>query len=133
MSLILRVKKVPHALVDILSLNNSVIELFDLQPSDEQTVDIILASGGKESRHLINGEVLAALGAEGIVINVARGSVIDEAALVEDIDTKKIGGTGLDVFADKPNVPQALLNRGNVVVTPHIGSATHATRAAMAK
>lgn len=82
MSLILRVKKVPHALVDILSLNNSVI---------------------------------------------------DEAALVEDIDTKKIGGTGLDVFADKPNVPQALLNRGNVVVTPHIGSATHATRAAMAK
>ncbi|WP_058972732.1 2-hydroxyacid dehydrogenase [Type-D symbiont of Plautia stali] len=101
--------------------------------AENSDVLIICASGGKESRHLINREVLAALGAEGIVINVARGSVIDEAALVEAIDTESIGGAGLDVFADEPNVPQALLNRDNVVVTPHIGSATHATRAAMAK
>ena len=94
---------------------------------------MVCASAGNSSQKLINKEVLAALGADGILINIARGSVVDEKALVDAITQGTLGGAGLDVFANEPNIPQALLNRDNVVVTPHIGSATHTTRAAMAK
>ncbi|ORM68318.1 2-hydroxyacid dehydrogenase [Pantoea rwandensis] len=101
--------------------------------AENSDVLMVCASGGKESHHLINKEVLDALGPDGIIINVARGSVIDEGALLEAINTHRIGGAGLDVFADEPHAPQAFYHRDNVVITPHIGSATQATRAAMAK
>lgn len=101
--------------------------------AENSDVLMVCASGGKESHQLINKEVLDALGQDGIIINVARGSVIDEAALSEAINMNHIGGAGLDVFADEPHVPQAFYQRENVVITPHIGSATQATRAAMAK
>nr|VUD33838.1 D-isomer specific 2-hydroxyacid dehydrogenase family protein [Raoultella sp. NCTC 9187] len=94
---------------------------------------MVCASAGKESQKLINHDVLAALGPQGILINIARGSVVDEEALAQALTLGTLGGAGLDVFANEPQVPQALLNRDDVVVTPHIGSATRATRAAMAQ
>ncbi len=93
---------------------------------------MICASGGPGSVKLINQEVLSALGQNGILINIARGSIVDESALVAAIENKTIAGAGLDVFAHEPQVPRTLLNRDNVVLTPHIGSATQATRQAMA-
>lgn len=106
----------------------SLVEL-----AENSDVLMVCASAGKESAKLINRDVLAALGPNGILINIARGSVVDEEALVEAITTGTLGGAGLDVFANEPHIPQALLNRDNVVVTPHIGSSTTTTRAAMAK
>ncbi|KQN04058.1 dehydrogenase [Sphingomonas sp. Leaf25] len=92
---------------------------------------IAIVPGGAETRHMIDGAVLAALGPDGVLINVARGSVVDEAALIAALDAGTIGGAGLDVFDDEPNVPDALLAFDNVVLLPHIGSASQATRAAM--
>lgn len=92
---------------------------------------IITCPGGAATRHAVNAGVLAALGPKGVVINVARGSVIDEPALVAALQDGSLGGAGLDVFIDEPKVPEALYALDNVVVQPHVGSATHATRAAM--
>jgi lactate dehydrogenase-like 2-hydroxyacid dehydrogenase len=92
---------------------------------------MVSCPGGAQTRHLVNAEVLAALGPEGVVINVARGSVIDEEAMVKLLFEGKLGGAGLDVFADEPRVPEALFALDTVVLQPHVGSATHATRAAM--
>ena len=75
---------------------------------------------------------ISALGADGILVNVARGSVVDETALIDALQRGVIAGAGLDVFESEPNVPQALRDLNNVVLTPHIGSATGATRRAMA-
>lgn len=96
-------------------------------------VDYLVVScpGGPGTRHLVNAEVLKALGAKGVVVNISRGSVIEEAAMVEMLRDGKLGGAGLDVFADEPRVPEALLALENVVLQPHVGSATHATRGAM--
>ena len=77
-------------------------------------------------------EVLAALGPEGWLINIARGSVVDEAALVAALEAGRIKGAGLDVFADEPRVPDSLLEMENVVLQPHQASATEETRDAMA-
>ncbi len=93
---------------------------------------MVCASGGTDSAKLINSDVLAALGDKGVLVNIARGSIVDEHALVDALIHNVIAGAGLDVFADEPHVSRELLNRDNVVVTPHIGSATRATRAAMA-
>jgi len=87
--------------------------------------------GGAATRHLINAGVLAALGPRGVLINVARGSVVDEVALVEALGAKTICAAGLDVFADEPAVPEALMKMDNVVLLPHIGSASMFTRNAM--
>ncbi len=87
--------------------------------------------GGEATQNLINGDVLAALGAKGYLINIARGSVVDEAALVAALSDNTIAGAGLDVFADEPNVPEALFPLGNVVLQPHQASATIETRTAM--
>ena len=76
--------------------------------------------------------MLDALGPEGVLINIARGSVVDEAALVDALVARRIRGAGLDVFADEPNVPAALIAMENVVLTPHIASGTRQTRQAMA-
>jgi hydroxypyruvate reductase len=92
---------------------------------------VVAAYGGPTTRGLINASVLKALGPEGFLINVARGSLVDEAALVQALQTKTIRGAGLDVFVDEPNVPAELLTMENVVLTPHIASATVETRKAM--
>jgi hydroxypyruvate reductase len=96
-------------------------------------VDYLMVScpGGPGTRHLVNAEVLNALGTKGVVVNISRGSVIEEAAMVERLRDGRLGGAGLDVFADEPRVPEALLALENVVLQPHVGSATHATRGAM--
>jgi lactate dehydrogenase-like 2-hydroxyacid dehydrogenase len=100
-----------------------------------QDVDTLLAivPGGTATRHLVGASVLAALGPRGIFVNVARGSVVDEPALIEALRSGRILAAGLDVFADEPRVPQALLDLDNVVAVPHIGSATHHTRGLMGK
>ena len=85
---------------------------------------IVITPGGAATRHMINKEVLEALGPNGIVINVARGSVIDEQALIDALRDKKILSAGLDVFEDEPNVPQALIEMDHVVLLPHVGSAS---------
>ena len=93
---------------------------------------VVITPGGAGTRKLIDAAVLTALGPQGCIVNVARGSVIDEAALIEALRTGAIAGAALDVFEDEPNVPQALREMDNVVLTPHIGSATGQTRQAMA-
>ncbi|MFG1396524.1 2-hydroxyacid dehydrogenase [Roseixanthobacter pseudopolyaromaticivorans] len=92
---------------------------------------ILILPGGAATRGLINAEVLAALGPNGILINVARGTVVDEPALVEALTNKTILAAGLDVFVDEPNAPEALFALDNVVLLPHVGSSTHFTRTAM--
>lgn len=94
---------------------------------------LICAPGTPGNRHLINREVLDALGSDGILINVGRGSVVDEQALIAALDAGTLGGAGLDVFSAEPQVPQALYNRPNVVITPHMASATWSTRKAMSQ
>jgi len=94
-------------------------------------VIIVITPGGAATKNLINADVLEALGPEGILINVARGSVVDEDALIKALKDKTILSAGLDVFADEPEVPQALMEMENVVLLPHVGSASHATRRAM--
>ena len=93
---------------------------------------VVITPGGAATRKLIDAEVLRALGPEGYLINVARGSVVDEAALIEALQKGTIAGAGLDVFENEPNVPEALRALDNVVLVPHIGSATVQTRHAMA-
>lgn len=92
---------------------------------------MLTCPGGAATRHLVDATILAALGPEGMLINIARGSVVDEAALIAALSTGRLGGAALDVYADEPRVPEALIALDNVVLTPHIASATHATRAAM--
>ena len=93
---------------------------------------VVITPGGAATRKLINAEVLQALGTKGILVNVARGSVVDEAALIEALQNGVIGGAGLDVFWDEPRVPAEFRTLSNVVLTPHIGSHTEETRRAMA-
>ena len=93
---------------------------------------VVTAAGGASTNHLVNREVLDALGPQGILVNVARGSVVDEAALVAALRDKRIAGAGLDVFEHEPRVPAELLALDNVVLTPHVASGTEETRAAMA-
>jgi lactate dehydrogenase-like 2-hydroxyacid dehydrogenase len=92
---------------------------------------VVACPGGAETRHMVNGEVMAALGKTGWLVNIARGSIVDEQALVEALKAGTIAGAGLDVFEDEPNVPEALIGMENVVLFPHLGSGTEETRAAM--
>ncbi len=92
---------------------------------------VVVTPGGAGTRHIINKEVLAALGSQGVLINVARGSVVDDDALIAALRDGVILGAGLDVFTDEPNVPQALIDMDHVVLLPHVGSASHHTRDAM--
>lgn len=96
-------------------------------------VDVLIAAcpGGAATSGIINRAVLDALGKKGTFVNIARGSVVDEPALVEALQSGRLGGAGLDVFADEPRAPAALLAMDNVVLQPHQASATHETRAAM--
>ena len=94
---------------------------------------VVLTPGGPGTEHLVDAEVLEALGPEGYLVNVSRGSVVDEDALVAALEQGRIAGAGLDVFADEPHVPEALLGRDDVVLLPHVGSATPQTREAMGR
>ena len=92
---------------------------------------IVITPGGPETKHLVNAEVIEALGREGILINVARGSVVDEAAVADALANGRLGGAGLDVFEQEPTIHEALKSLDNVVLLPHVGSATVETRQAM--
>jgi len=92
---------------------------------------VVITPGGAATKNLINAEVLKALGPQSFLVNVARGSVVDQAALIEALQKKWIAGAGLDVYVDEPNVPAELRKLDNVVLTPHIASATVETRKAM--
>lgn len=98
-----------------------------------QAVDvlIVLIPGGAATRHTVNAAVLEALGPDGVLINVARGSVVDTQALIAALREGKILTAGLDVFEDEPRVPAELLDIPGLVLLPHIGSASVSTRAAM--
>jgi lactate dehydrogenase-like 2-hydroxyacid dehydrogenase len=93
---------------------------------------VVAVPGGNETKNMINAQVLKALGPKGIVINIARGSVIDQTALIQALKDKSIAGAGLDVFWDEPNIDPQFFKLQNVVLTPHNGSNTHETRRAMA-
>lgn len=98
----------------------------------ESDVLVLAVPGNAGTARLVDRHVLSALGPDGVLINVSRGSVVDEDALVEALAGGGLGGAGLDVFADEPHVPAELLALQNVVLQPHAGSATLETRAAMA-
>ena len=105
----------------------------DLQQlAEESDFLVVAASGGPTTRGLVDRRVLDAIGPTGILINVARGSLVDEPALVAALVDRRLGGAGLDVFAHEPEVPPALLTMDNVVLSPHRASATVETRRAMA-
>ncbi|WER46583.1 2-hydroxyacid dehydrogenase [Cupriavidus sp. WKF15] len=92
---------------------------------------VIATAGGPETEHLVNAGVLDALGQKGYLINIARGTVVDDAALIDALQSGRIAGAGLDVFANEPHVPEALFGLDNVVLLPHVASATEETRQAM--
>ncbi|MEQ8354608.1 MAG: 2-hydroxyacid dehydrogenase [Kiloniellaceae bacterium] len=92
---------------------------------------VAICPGGPATDKIVNRAVLDAIGPEGVFINVARGSVVDEPALVAALEDGRLGGAGLDVFAAEPKVPEALLTMDQVVLQPHAASATHETRRAM--
>ncbi len=92
---------------------------------------VLSCAGGEDTKHIVNSAVLEALGADGYLINVARGSVVDEEAFLIALRNKTIAGAGLDVYENEPHVPEALFSMDNVVLLPHIGSATVETRSRM--
>jgi lactate dehydrogenase-like 2-hydroxyacid dehydrogenase len=92
---------------------------------------VVVAPGSAATQGLVSRAVMEALGPEGALVNVSRGSLVDEPAMVELLADGRLGGAALDVFADEPRVPEALLTLPNVVLSPHQGSATEKTRAAM--
>jgi lactate dehydrogenase-like 2-hydroxyacid dehydrogenase len=93
---------------------------------------MVVAPGGAQTKNIVNREILEALGPDGVLINISRGSLVDEDALVEALAKRKILAAGLDVFAEEPNVPAALVALDNAVLLPHVGSASRHTRQAMA-
>jgi len=92
---------------------------------------VVVAPGSASTQGIVSREVMEALGPDGALVNVSRGSLVDEAAMVELLSDGRLGGAALDVFADEPRVPEALFTLPNVVLSPHQGSATEKTRAAM--
>ena len=113
-------KPVPYSFVpDLLTLAGSVDVL------------VVCAAASGATAGLVNRAVLEALGPEGALVNIARGSIVDEAALVAVLKEGKLGGAALDVFVNEPHVPSELMGMDNVITTPHIASATHETRRAM--
>ena len=104
-------------------------QAYDSPVALAQDSDILFlcAAGGPGRGHIVTAEVLDALGPEGIFVNIARGWLVDEAALVRALSEGRLGAAGLDVFEHEPQVPQALLGLDNVVLTPHIASNTEET------
>jgi lactate dehydrogenase-like 2-hydroxyacid dehydrogenase len=106
-------------------------DLVDLAKDSDFLVVIIPST--PETQKIVSKAVIEALGPTGILVNVARGAVVDEDALVEALKSGKLGGAGLDVFANEPEVPEVLFGMDNVVLQPHVGSATNETRRAMSQ
>ena len=98
-----------------------------------QDVDFLMLScvGGEETKKIVNREIMEKIGPNGVLINISRGSVVDEGDLVACLEEGKLGGAGLDVFTSEPHVPEALFKMPQVVLQPHIGSATLQTRISM--
>ncbi|NOD35281.1 MULTISPECIES: D-glycerate dehydrogenase [unclassified Ruegeria] len=92
---------------------------------------VLAVPGGAETRHLINAQVLKAMNSGAILVNIARGEVVDEAALISALQSGQIAGAGLDVYEFEPKVPQALCNMENVTLLPHLGTATEEVRSSM--
>ena len=92
---------------------------------------IVACPGGPATKNMVDAQVLAALGPQGAIVNIARGSIIDEPAMIKALQDQTLGGAGLDVFAHEPHVPAELLALDNVVLFPHVGSATKETRKRM--
>lgn len=92
---------------------------------------IVITVGGPDTRGLVSAEVLDALGPDGVLVNVARGSVVDEAALIQRLESGALRGAALDVFRTEPDIDPRLLRLDNLLPLPHVGSATVETRAAM--
>lgn len=92
---------------------------------------VVACPGGKETERIVSREVIDALGNDGYLINVSRGSTVDEPAMIDALVNGRLAGAGLDVFVAEPKVPDALLKLDNVVLQPHVSSGTHWTRAAM--
>ena len=92
---------------------------------------IVITPGGAATKHLINSDVMNALGPTGTLINISRGSVVDETALISALQDGRLGFAGLDVFENEPEVPSALIEMGHITLLPHVGSATVETREAM--
>jgi lactate dehydrogenase-like 2-hydroxyacid dehydrogenase len=138
--------RVGRAIADRLAAFRAEIAYTDIRPFDDVAyqfvpnvldlagrcdVLILAASGGPQSLGIVDSAVLNALGREGLLINVARGSLVDEPALVSALVDGRLGGAGLDVFVDEPNAPRELWKLDNVVLQPHRASATRETRLAM--
>ena len=125
--------KMSIAYTDLRRMEDLPYDFFESAETMAANVDffVVAAAGGAQSRGAIGKDVLNALGPEGILVNIARGSVVDEPALVSALVEGRLGGAGLDVFADEPNVPEALIALDNVVLQPHRASATFDTRIAM--
>ena len=102
-----------------------------LQLARDVKILVVACPGGKETERIVSSEVIAALGSDGYLINVSRGSTVDEPALVDALVNGRLAGAGLDVFVEEPKVPEALFKLDNVVLQPHVSSGTHWTRAAM--
>lgn len=100
-----------------------------------EAVDFLVVAivGGAETHHFVSAEMLKALGPQGIIVNIARGSVIDESAMLDALESGALGGAALDVFKNEPQIDPRFLALDNVVLQPHQGSATHETRRAMAE
>lgn len=99
--------------------------------AQQSDILVVAISGGKDSAGLVDKTIFAAMPNHAILINIARGSMINQDELIQALQQQEIGGAGLDVFADEPNVPQALIEMDNVVLLPHIASATKETRIQM--
>ena len=109
--------------------HNFFESLWDL--AHQSDILILTLPGSAETRAIVNSEILCELGPEGILVNVSRGSVVDQAALVEALEYGDLGAAALDVFEDEPHVPAELIALPNVVLTPHLGSATEECRQSM--
>ena len=92
---------------------------------------VVVVPGNAATRHLVDAEVLEALGPDGVLVNIGRGSVVDEAALIEALRSRTIHAAGLDVYEEEPHVPQELIDLDNTVLLPHVGSGSLPTRRAM--
>ncbi|XP_024315453.1 hydroxyphenylpyruvate reductase-like [Brachypodium distachyon] len=103
-----------------------------LELASNSDVLVVACPLNEQTRHIVNREVIEALGPKGVLINIGRGPHVDEPELVSALVEGRLGGAGLDVFEDEPNVPEALFALDNVVLVPHVGSGTHETRKAMA-
>ncbi len=101
--------------------------------AEASDVLFIATAASGQTKGIVDRPILDALGSDGVLINIARGSIVDEPALVAALLEGRLGGAGLDVFADEPNVPEALLGLTQVALAPHVGSATAETREAMGR